>query len=101
MNKIIDCNKISLELKEELKKEISQISVKLKNSNYLSNNFQWRLISPRNDNSFSTNMVSFVGANDGHYAARAYGIRPTLYLKQNVKIAFGTGAVSNPYILTF
>ena len=30
MNKIIDCNKISLELKEELKKEISQISVKLK-----------------------------------------------------------------------
>ena len=71
------------------------------NSNYLSNNFQWRLISPSNNNSFSTNIVSFVGANNGYYAARAYGIRPTLYLKQNVKIAFGTGAVSNPYILTF
>ena len=70
------------------------------NSNYLSNNFQWRLISPNNTNSFSTSIVSSTGANNGLYAAKAYGVRPTLYLKESIKIISGNGTIENPYQLS-
>ena len=40
-------------------------------------------------------------ASDSHVTNDSFSVRPTLYLKNNIKIVSGTGEENNPYILDF
>ena len=65
---------------------------------YLNNGLDWWCITPYN----STNVrsITFIGAVNNGAPSAAFGIRPSINLKSNVKIVDGDGTVDNPYRLS-
>ena len=64
---------------------------------YLNNGLYWWTLTP-----YSTSNVRYVFNRGDAYSndpARAYGVRPSINLKSNVKIVDGDGTVDNPYRL--
>ena len=64
---------------------------------YLNNGFQWWTITPYS--SSSVRYVNYNGYADSRNPSYAFGIRPSVNLKSNVKIVDGDGTVDNPYRL--
>ena len=75
-----------------------------KNNDWLLNTSQntWSL-SPRAASSTSRYVfyVDTSGFVDNYYALGAYGVRPVVYLKSNVKITGGEGTSANPFVLSY
>ena len=64
---------------------------------YLNNGLYWWTLTPYNSSD-----VRFVSSHDSaydDYPTNAYGVRPSINLKSNVKIVDGDGTVDNPYRL--
>ena len=64
---------------------------------YLNNGLDWWTLTP-----YSSSIVRYVydfGGEDYDSPANAYGVRPSINLKSNVKIVDGDGTVDNPYRL--
>mgnify|MGYP004712551245 FL=1 len=86
---------------DECTKNLNEYNnITCKNNNWLFNSaYEWTLLhySRYGFNALYVNSVGLV------YAAEVYGsrcgVRPTLYLKSNVKITGGSGTSSNPYTL--
>ena len=70
-----------------------------KNNNWLFNEKeQWTITSDKSYNNVGF-YVNTAGRIISYYNENTYGVRPTLYLKSDTKIASGTGTSADPYIL--
>ena len=64
---------------------------------YLNNGLTWYTLTPPNINEAS--FVSAFGSQSSNHFAYAYGIRPSINLKSNIKIVNGSGTEEEPYRL--
>ena len=70
-----------------------------KNNNWLFNGVWYWTISPYLSIAYSVFRVDGDGRLSNHFAWYRDGVRPSLYLKQDVKVVGGTGTSSDPYTL--
>ena len=70
-----------------------------KNNNWLFKGVGYWTISPRSPHADNVFLVHSDGSLGGNLALYRVGVRPSLYLKQDVKVVGGTGTSSDPYTL--
>ena len=68
------------------------------NLNWLYNGYEWT-ITPRGNNAISAYDVNASGNVDNYSTYSSFGLRPTFYLKSNIRITSGDGSFANPYII--
>ena len=66
-------------------------------NSYLNNGLYWWTLTPYNNT--SVNYINFSGVNSSYSVTHAYGIRPSINLKNDVMIVEGSGTIDNPYRL--
>ena len=70
-----------------------------KNNNWLFKGVWYWTISPHSSNASNVFNVHSYGYLSNYHALYRGGVRPSLYLKQDVKVVGGTGTSSDPYTL--
>lgn len=73
-----------------------------KNDNWLHTGYHYWLLSPNADSAYSTHswIANGLGRTGTDHAGYASGVRPSVYLKSNIKITGGTGTETDPYKLS-
>ena len=66
---------------------------------YLNNGLTWYTITPYDESFSQIRYISDDGSSDSWYLTSLYGIRPSIVLKSDVKIASGSGTEADPYRL--
>ncbi len=67
---------------------------------YLNNGLIWYTITPYDESFGQIRYINANGSSSSWYLNSLYGIRPSIVLKSNVKIASGTGTEADPYRLS-